>query len=830
MSFRSLRLSFLGVAVCALLLPLAASGAAGGERQERDMSGFFGHDFWKQFERGFRHMEDSVRDDATQLEGMFNSWLSPRQQASQKHHHSDVEMLPTAEERDTEPVEIDGDIDDIDGDVDDVTDDFPGNFFNIFHGPTTRSWWSGPNVCVDREEINESQRHNDTESTDEDDDSILGSFQFSSCRQSETKYTCTTKIRSHGIRKTFIVRYQCCHGYRRIPGKPGCTEVNLKPMVQTMVELGAKVFPEMARATGVAEKLSSENLTVFTPTDEAVRDFSESLQAANQVDFYIPPGRSRRDTTNWENEAASGVNMKEVVLGHMVPGFQEIGDLVDEQVLYSDNNNSTLRFNMYAAPGERLLTINCARVTSINNYAENGIVHIIDRVIRPVTRTIGQLITEDAQFTRLREFLERTGQMQLLNEPGHLTLFAPIDVAFDNMDPAIRDRLLSSASNTCLKNVLGHHLLTHTLCSCAVTQRVATHTSVGTPLMLERSEDGKLFVGSGTQVVARDIMGTNGIIHVIEEILLPDSGLPVTTVLERQNLTQFAGLLKEASLAGVIDSADNVTVFAPSDDALRRPEAVAAIELARKSPEDLRNLLLFHTAKPEVHSCDITNNKEIASGLEGHSLRINLYATMPHFTLLGKRATVQCARITNLDEHACGGLIHQVDRLLVPPAGDAVQLLEASGNFSTFLRLLQETGLISELKENSPFTLLAPSDEVFARIPEPQMDTLTSDKELLTHVLRKHILPEVLCCSGVSVATWPFSSRAESLGGPLPLRRDYEGRIHMGGAAITSCDHVSNDGVVHFVNKVMMPSNPKYRRVIGHRSRNPNVEVFLYGL
>lgn len=69
------------------------------------------------------------------------------------------------------------------------------------------------------------------------------------------------------------------------------------------------------------------------------------------------------------------------------------------QVLYSDNANSSVRVNFYHAPGERLMTANCARLTSVNNYATNGIVHVVDRMIRPVTKTLAQLLAQDSQFS-----------------------------------------------------------------------------------------------------------------------------------------------------------------------------------------------------------------------------------------------------------------------------------------------------------------------------------------------------------------------------------------------------------------------------------------------
>ena len=73
-------------------------------------------------------------------------------------------------------------------------------------------------------------------------------------------------------------------------------------------------------------------------------------------------------------------------------------------------------------------------------------------------------------------------------------------------------------------DVLRHHLVKHSVCSCAIQTRLMTLSMDGDTLDLERRpDDGKLFV-SGMQIVAKDVVGTNGIIHVIDDIIMPDSG------------------------------------------------------------------------------------------------------------------------------------------------------------------------------------------------------------------------------------------------------------------------------------------------------------------
>ncbi|XP_063232448.1 transforming growth factor-beta-induced protein ig-h3-like [Bacillus rossius redtenbacheri] len=711
----------------------------------------------------------------------------------------------------------------LDSDVEIVSADnrpalLPGGLFNLFNFGMRGSepWWKGPNVCVEREEVDESLHKNDTSA---DEGGLFGSFQFSSCQQTDSKYICTTKLRNHGIRKSYVVKYQCCHGFRRVKGKPGCTEVQLKSMMETVEAVGAKDFARLLRSAGLEEKMASSNLTLFAPSDDALRDFTDSLQEANQVELFIPAARRRRST-------ADGSNMKEVLLSHMTPGFIDLMDLVDEEVLYSDNSNSTIRINMYP---NRVVTANCARVTSPNNYASTGLVHVTDRVLRPATKTIAELITEDPQFASLASMVKKADLLEQLSGPGHFTLFAPTEEAFLKLDAEARAQIQNGHS--CVANVVRHHLLPFTLCSAAVTRELAVRSLDDEVLRIDRRlDDGKLFV-AGRQITVKDVVATNGIVHVLDGIVIPDSARSISDALDTRNLTVFAGLLREAGLADSLDGMGNVTVFAPTDAALQEPHAKRALERAREDKDQLRDLLLYHTAGPELAACDLANNMQLKSGLADRSLRVSLYSTLPFFSSLTSRITVQCARLLRQDTKACGGVIHAVDRLLLPPTQSVLYIVNTDEKFSTLSSIIKGSGLEAELRDTDPVTLLAPTDEVFARLDEQDLARLLEDKKLAKQMLRQHILPEAMCCSGVGASAWPFTANVETLSGKsIPARRDYEGRVHFGSTTVVDCDVMATNGILHTVNRVMLPQDARGNLGAIRFGGSPNLDIVLYGL
>ncbi|KAG8224009.1 hypothetical protein J437_LFUL001086 [Ladona fulva] len=108
-------------------------------------------------------------------------------------------------------------------------------------------------------------------------------------------------------------------------------------LLETVVEMGASDFAELVRSTGLEEKVMSTNMTLFIPSNLAVREYADDAESANQVEFYVPPGIARRkrdiDSGMYEERSMESTSsMKEIVLSHMTPGFVGVEDLYDEQM------------------------------------------------------------------------------------------------------------------------------------------------------------------------------------------------------------------------------------------------------------------------------------------------------------------------------------------------------------------------------------------------------------------------------------------------------------------------------------------------------------------
>lgn len=187
-----------------------------------------------------------------------------------------------------------------------------------------------------------------------------------------------------------------------------------------------------------------------------------------------------------------------------------------------------------------------------------------------------------------------------------------------------------------------------TFCSVAVVEGAKTSAinTMGERMHLERVVEQKttsdspseaedlvatkpIKINGKSEITENDIMATNGVMHVVDTILETDSSLPLTSMLASRNLTYFKTLLELNGLDELVDSYENVSVFAPTDSAL---ESSKWIEKMRSDPdslkgnEELTKFLQYHIAKPLIKTCDLT--ERLLDTQTDDKVRVNLYSTV----------------------------------------------------------------------------------------------------------------------------------------------------------------------------------------------------------
>jgi len=276
----------------------------------------------------------------------------------------------------------------------------------------------------------------------------------------------------------------------------------------------------------------------------------------------------------------------------------------------------------------------------------------------------------------------------------------------------------------------------------------------------------------------------------------------------------------------------DATIFVPSNEAI---DAMAEDEL-NKLMEDksgLREILEYHMSSPALGARDVENN-HLANTTAGHPLRINLYSGSPLLSGLinnrrrnGVRLTAGCSRVSIMDMRACGTVVHVIDSMLEAPKSSILDQLEEEEDFSIFSQMIKESNMSEALSGEGPFTILAPSDHVFKVLPEEELNLIMEDQELKNNLVKKHILEEHVCCSGISSNTWLFMDHKRAMdGSAIHMRRTHNGRLMAGPARITRCSAPSTNGVVHTVNHLLMDVRPQNDEVEPNTRFGGNRPVF----
>ena len=130
---------------------------------------------------------------------------------------------------------------------------------------------------------------------------------------------------------------------------------------------------------------------------------------------------------------------------------------------------------------------------------------------------------------------------------------------------------------------------------------------------------------------------------------------------------------------------------------------------------------------------------------------------------------------------------------------DVVDTAVAAGNFKTLATALQAAALIEALKGPGPFTVFAPTDEAFAKIPAATLTALLADKKKLTKVLQAHVVPGKVMAADVK------TMKAKTLGGADIEVVVKDGKVTFGGANVTATDIDCTNGVIHVIDTVVMP-------------------------
>lgn len=251
--------------------------------------------------------------------------------------------------------------------------------------------------------------------------------------------------------------------------------------------------------------------------------------------------------------------------------------------------------------------------------------------------------------------------------------------------------------------------------------------------------------------------------------------------------------IEAAGLAGTLGGEGPFTVFAPSDEAFARlPAGTVEMLLKPENKAKLVSILTYHV---------------VPANVPAKSVR-----TMPSPTVGGQRldvvvkdgkVMVDGANVVKADVMASNGVIHAIDRVLMPADKNLLQTASAAGNFKTLATLIEKAGLGETLAGPGPFTVFAPTDEAFAKLPKETVESLLKpeNKAQLAKILTFHVVQGRTYSDSVASKGW----RASTVQGGELTSKETKSGWSVAGSGITATDIDASNGVIHVIDTVMMP-------------------------
>ncbi len=269
-------------------------------------------------------------------------------------------------------------------------------------------------------------------------------------------------------------------------------------------------------------------------------------------------------------------------------------------------------------------------------------------------------------FKTLAAALQAADLVDALKGEGPFTVFAPTDEAFAKLPKGAVEALLKPEAKGKLTSILTYHVVSGAVESPQVV-KLSTATTLNGQRVDIKVNDGTVMI-DGANVTAVDIRCSNGVIHVIDSVILPSTDNLAATA---SNAGSFKTLVAAAKAAGLVDALVGdkpLTVFAPTDEAFAKlPEGTVESLLKPENKEQLKQILLYHIVNGRVYSDQALKLKE-APTFAG-----------PMITIAAKKngAFINKSKLTALDIEASNGVIHVIDTVLLPPADKKVTRHEA---------------------------------------------------------------------------------------------------------------------------------------------------------
>ncbi len=375
-----------------------------------------------------------------------------------------------------------------------------------------------------------------------------------------------------------------------------------------------------------------------------------------------------------------------------------IRDLADEMNLNLkwDNHKKTLSIiyedkNLEIRPGQTIAMLSGKKINLDHPVvSKNGRIYVSEMVLKDV---LGLTINYDegkanvkleskkdiidtalasGEFTTLAAALQSAGLIDTLKGTGPFTVFAPTDAAFNKLPSGTVEELLKPENKDLLTNILKYHVSDKKMMAKDITSMTSITMLNGETANIE-VKGNKVSI-DGADIIITDIETSNGIIHVIDTIMVPGVDIKPPALMDKKeistadkdiidtaiadgNFKTFITAVEAAGLKDTLKAAGPFTVFVPSDKAFAKlPKGTLEDLLKPENKDKLIDILKYHVADKKLMATDVSSMSSLQM-LNGKTAEISIK---------NKKIDIDGANISSTDIMASNGVIHVIDDLMMP--------------------------------------------------------------------------------------------------------------------------------------------------------------------
>ena len=435
---------------------------------------------------------------------------------------------------------------------------------------------------------------------------------------------------------------------------------------------------------------------------------------------------------------------------------------------------------------------------AIGNHAEQGMVASVT-VIAPPSNTVVDIIVNSEDHTLLEAAVGAAGLVDALNGDGPFTVFAPTDAAIVALTEVLEITAEELLALPNLGDILQYHVVAASAFSTDLSDGQMIGTLQGSDVTVTMNMDG-VFINEAMVTVA-DIAADNGVVHVIDAVLLPPapvSNTVVDIIVNSEDHTVLEAAVLAADLAGALSAEGPFTVFAPTDaafTALMEALEVSAEELL--AFEGLTDVLLYHVVGAQALAADLSDGQEITTLLDQDVT----------ITINGMGVFVNQAMVTVADIMADNGVVHVIDAVLLPELDEnlpetVVDIIVASEVHTLLEAAVVAAGLVDALSGEGPFTVFAPTDDAIVALTEAL--SITAEELLALPNLGEILQYHVVAADAFAEDLSDGQLLTTLLGQDVTVSISDAG-VMINDAMVIVADLEAENGVVHVIDAVLLP-------------------------